>query len=98
MRPRTKKQFEEIRNKSRQNIEKIALELFHKKYITPLIRGSIFTIINLNDHSFVLVPSISYSVITNLDLYLIGLFFNGDDLTEYGSFGHYFYARLKWSF
>ena len=66
--------------------------------VTPLNRGSIFTIINLNDHSFVLVPSISYSVITNLDLYLIGLFFNGDDLTEYGSFGHYFYARLKWSF
>jgi hypothetical protein len=66
--------------------------------ITPLMRGSIFTIINPNDKSFVLVPSVSYSIITNLDLYLIGLFFNGNDLTEYGDFGNYFYARLKWSF
>ncbi|HUX61835.1 MAG TPA: hypothetical protein VMV32_11035 [Ignavibacteriaceae bacterium] len=66
--------------------------------ITPLIRGSVFAIINPNDKSFVIVPSISYSVITNLDVFLIGLFFNGDHLTEYGDFGHYFYARLKWSF
>ena len=66
--------------------------------ITPLMRGSVFAIMNPNDKSFVLVPSVSYSVITNLDLYLIGLFFNGDPLTEYGDFGHYFYARIKWSF
>ena len=66
--------------------------------ITPLMRGSIFVIANPNDNSFVFVPSLSYSIITNLDLYLIGLFFNGDDLTEYGDFGNYFYIRLKWSF
>ena len=39
-----------------------------------------------------------YSIITNLDLYLIGLFCNGKDQTEYGSFGNYFYTRLKWAF
>ena len=66
--------------------------------ITPLMRGSIFAIVNPNDKSYVLVPSVSYSIITNLDLYLIGLFFNGNDLTEFGDFGHYFYARLKYSF
>ena len=66
--------------------------------ITPLMRGSIFAIINPNDKSFVFVPSVSYSIITDLDLYLIGLFFNGDNLTEYGDFGNYFYMRLKWSF
>ncbi|HEX9253556.1 MAG TPA: hypothetical protein VF870_15025, partial [Ignavibacteriaceae bacterium] len=66
--------------------------------ITPLLRGSIFSIINPDDKSFVLVPSISYSIITNLDIYLIALLFNGDTLTEYGDYGHYFYARLKWSF
>lgn len=66
--------------------------------ITPLMRGSVFTIINPIDKSFVVVPSISYSVITNLDLYLIGLFFNGNNLTEYGNYGNYFYSRLKWAF
>ena len=66
--------------------------------ITPLMRGSIFTIFNPNDKSYVFVPSVSYSIITNLDLYLIGLFCNGKAQTEYGSFGNYFYARLKWAF
>ncbi len=66
--------------------------------ITPLMRGSVFTILNPIDKSFVLVPSLSYSIITNLDLYLIGLFFNGSDRTEYGNYGHFFYARLKYSF
>jgi hypothetical protein len=66
--------------------------------ITSLIRGSVFGIINPNDNSFVFVPSISYSIITNLDLYLIGLFFNGNDLTEFGNYGNYFYSRLKWAF
>jgi hypothetical protein len=66
--------------------------------ITPLMRGSNFAIINPIDKSFVFVPSISYSIITNLDLYLIGLFFNGNDLTEFGDYGNYFYTRLKWSF
>ena len=66
--------------------------------ITPLMRGSIFGIIDPMDNSFVIVPSISYSIITNLDLYLIGLFFNGNKLTEYGDYGNYFYSRLKWSF
>jgi len=66
--------------------------------ITPLIRGSIFTIINPNDKSFVFVPSVSYSVLTNLDFYLIALLFNGGHLTEFGDSGNYFFTRLKWSF
>ncbi len=66
--------------------------------ISPLMRGSIFTILNPNDKSLALVPSVSYSIITNLDLFLIGLLFNGSDNTEYGNFGHFFYARLKYSF
>ncbi len=66
--------------------------------ITPLMRGSVFSIINPNDKSYVLVPSVSYSIITNLDLLLIGLLFNGDALTEFVDYGNYFYARLKYSF
>uniref|UniRef100_A0A7V2ZM42 Alginate export domain-containing protein n=1 Tax=Ignavibacterium album TaxID=591197 RepID=A0A7V2ZM42_9BACT len=66
--------------------------------ISPLVRGSIFGIINPDDKSSVVVPSISYSVITNLDLYLIALIFNGENLTQYGDYGTSFYARLKYSF
>jgi hypothetical protein len=66
--------------------------------ISPLLRGSIFTILNPVDNSFAVVPSLSYSIITNLDLYLIGIFCNGKDSTEYGEYGNYFYSRLKWSF
>jgi hypothetical protein len=66
--------------------------------ITPLLRGTLYGIFNPDDKSFVVVPSINYSVITNLDLYLISLFFEGDTLTQYGEYGTAFYARLKFSF
>jgi hypothetical protein len=66
--------------------------------ITPLLRGTLFGIFNPNDKSFVIVPSVSYSIITNLDLYLISMFFDGDSLTEYGEYGTSFYARIKYSF
>jgi hypothetical protein len=66
--------------------------------ITPLLRGTLFGIINPSDKSFVVVPSFSYSIITNLDFYLIGLFFEGDPLTEFGEYGTSVYLRLKYSF
>lgn len=66
--------------------------------ISPLVRTSVFGIINPDDKSFVLVPSVSYSVITNLDLYLISLFFNGNKFTQYGDTGSSVFARLKYSF
>jgi len=66
--------------------------------ITPLLRGSLFGIFNPNDKSFVIVPSISYSVITNLDIFLISMFFEGNPLTEYGEYGTSFFARIKFSF
>lgn len=66
--------------------------------ITPLIRGALFGILNPYDKSYVIVPSVSYSVITNLDLYLIALVFEGGPLTEYGEYSPAFYARIKFSF
>ncbi len=66
--------------------------------ITPLLRGSLFGIFNPDDESYVIVPSASYSVITNLDLYVIALLFNGDSLTQYGDYGSSFYVRVKYSF
>ena len=66
--------------------------------ITPLIRGSVFGIINPNDKSYIIVPSISYSVLTNLDLTAIGFFFKGDPLTEFGEYETTLYIRFKYSF
>ncbi len=66
--------------------------------ITPLIRGTIFGIFNPSDYSFVVVSSVSYSVITNLDLFVNAFFFEGDSLTEFGEYGTAAYIRLKYSF
>jgi hypothetical protein len=63
-----------------------------------LIRGSLFGIFNPDDKSYVIVPSASYSVITNLDLYVIALLFDGDNLTQYGDYGSSIYLRIKYSF
>ena len=66
--------------------------------ITPLLRGTLYGIFNPGDKSFVIVPSISYSLITNLDLFFISNFFEGESLTQFGEFGTSFYARIKFSF
>lgn len=66
--------------------------------ITPLLRGSLFGILNPDDKSYVIVPSASYSVITNLDLYVIALLFSGNTYTQYGDYGSSLYVRVKYSF
>ena len=66
--------------------------------INPLVRGTIFGLFNPDDKSFVIVPSVSYSIVTNLDLLLLMMVFNGDTLTEYGSYGSTLFIRLKYSF
>jgi len=64
----------------------------------PLVRGTIFGILNPDDKSFIIVPSVSYSVITNLDLLLLGMFFNGTSLSEFGYYDNIAFIRLKYSF
>jgi hypothetical protein len=65
---------------------------------TPLLRGGIFGIFNPDDKSFAVVPSVSYSIITNLDFYLTSLLFGGETFTEYGNYGSTLFLRLKYSF
>jgi hypothetical protein len=66
--------------------------------ISPLVRASLFVIVNPTDRSFVTVPSIRWSVFQNLDVMAIGLLFSGDDLTEYGGMGKTIYVRAQWSY
>lgn len=66
--------------------------------ITPLIRGSVFGIFNPYDKSAVVLPSITWSAATNLDLLLIGFLTSGDRFTEFGEFGNSLFMRFKYSF
>ena len=65
---------------------------------SPLMRLDLMSIINPLDGSLYVGPSGSYSVITNLDLILTGLVFQGDSGTEFGEMGTILMARLKYSF
>ncbi len=66
--------------------------------LTPLIRGTIFNIFNPDDHSYIMVPSITWSVKTNLDLLLLAFFPEGERYSEFGAYGNSFFARFKYSF
>lgn len=66
--------------------------------IHPLVRGTIFGILNPDDKSSVIMPSITWSVVTNLDLLVIGYYTFGNPLTEWGNWGNAVFARLKYSF
>ena len=66
--------------------------------VSPLVRADVFGIINPSDGSSAVVPSATWSVVTNFDLTLLGLLFNGKALTEFGQLGTALYFRGKWSF
>jgi hypothetical protein len=66
--------------------------------LTPLLRGSFFLMFNPCDYSALLAPSLSYSLTTNTELYLMGYLGSGSETTEFGSLGNYVFIRLKYSF
>lgn len=64
----------------------------------PLVRGGIFVLINPDEKSSILAPSLSWSVISNLDVYLIGLLSFGSDDSEFARLGKAVFIRTKYSF
>lgn len=66
--------------------------------VTPLVNSGLSTIVNPFDHSFYIGPSISISLMNNLELFISGQFFSGPDGTQYGDIGNLLYWRIKWSF
>lgn len=66
--------------------------------LSPLVRGSLYGIVNPLDGSFILVPSVAWSVLTNWDVLGIALIPSGASLTEYGVFSSGAFLSLKWSF
>lgn len=66
--------------------------------ITPLTRATIYVIYNPLDHSRIVVPMVSHSLTTNLDLLVIGQFASGREGGEFADYGKSLTLRLKYSF
>jgi hypothetical protein len=64
--------------------------------ITPLLGIGLYSIVNLDDGSSLIGPSMNYSIIENLDFSLSTYFFTGSDDSELGSQGNYYFAFLQY--
>lgn len=76
------------------------MELFFQStyQITPLINASAVILYNPYDASSYWAPSISISMMDNLELYLIMQGFAGSEDSEYGSYSNLYFWRMRWSF
>ena len=66
--------------------------------ITPLLRGDIFFIVNPTDNSWIAAPSLTYSVATNWEVYLLAFPSEGKTGSEFGGFPAQYFFRTQFSF
>ncbi|MEN8193657.1 MAG: hypothetical protein ABFS12_12620 [Bacteroidota bacterium] len=66
--------------------------------INPLMRIDLSSIFNPSDKSFYIGPFLDISLSQTVDLLTAGQFFFGDEGTEWGDYGQFYYLRIKWSF
>ncbi|MBN1985294.1 MAG: hypothetical protein JW761_03265 [Prolixibacteraceae bacterium] len=66
--------------------------------VTPLFSASVSGMLNPSDGSSYLGPSLTYSLGNNWELMVTGQLFLGSPETEYGDYGKFVFARLKWAF
>ena len=66
--------------------------------LTPLFTSTLSAMYNPNDHSFYTGPSLSYSLVENLELSIYGQYFTSDTPADEGGKGVFLYWRIKWSF
>jgi hypothetical protein len=64
----------------------------------PLVRADITGILDPGDRSWYAGPTLTWSVVANLDLSASGLVFGGASGTEFGDDGEILMARFQWSF
>lgn len=85
---------------SAKNLSSSQLSIFYQiRYpLTSLISLSFASIINPTDYSLFTNPSFEFSLTENIYLLAAGQFFLGEDFTEWGKLGKFFYLRLKWNF
>ncbi|MFH0766197.1 MAG: hypothetical protein V2A61_07235 [Calditrichota bacterium] len=68
------------------------------KDLHPLLRAGVAGILNPYDHSFYMGPNIFWSVFTNLDVAVAGMFYAGESSSEFGGNNDMQMIKLKWSF
>ncbi|PID61265.1 MAG: hypothetical protein CR986_03110 [Ignavibacteriae bacterium] len=66
--------------------------------ITPLTSVSLATIINPSDGSLFINPGLDISLSQDVYLLFTEQIFLGDNFTEWGDYGKFYYLRLKWNF
>ena len=83
-----------------QSVKYVANSLFYEiAYdITPLLRGDIFFIVNPTDNSWIAAPSLTYSVATNWEIYLLAFPSEGKTGSEFGGFPAQYFMRMQYSF
>ncbi len=64
----------------------------------PLVSGGLSAMVFPSDMGFFLSPFVTYSVVSNLDLDLLGQLFWGDAGEGYSMLARVGYLRVKWSF
>tara|TARA_R110000868_G_scaffold4211_1_gene26399 strand:- start:48483 stop:49631 length:1149 start_codon:yes stop_codon:yes gene_type:complete len=63
---------------------------------TPIFNGSLSTIYSPTNHSVIIMPSLDYSIATNLELNFTGQSFF--EFEDYKTLGNSLFVRLRWSF
>jgi hypothetical protein len=66
--------------------------------ITPLVRGTVFGLFNPNDQSYLMAPSVTWSITSNFEFLGLVYFTQGEKYTEFGDFDTTIFTRLKYSF
>lgn len=80
------------------NLARHYLGIYAGYDFTPLLRWNHYAIININDGSYFLAPSLVYSVITNVDWSVGFQGFGGETGSEYDAFQPVYYTQLQWFF
>ncbi len=65
---------------------------------SPLINVSLSAMLNPNDKSGYLGPSVDVSLTDNIGFMIMGQLFMGSSGSEFGDYGSMLFSRLKWSF
>ncbi len=80
------------------NVARDYLAVAVVKSVTPLLGASVYGLVNIDDGSALLGPSLTYSLGDNSELGLATYFFVGKGDTEFGQQSHAYFAYLQFYF
>ena len=80
------------------NLAKLYSAVSATKSITPLLNAGVYGIVNLNDRSSLLGPTLTYSLATNLEISANTYLLFGADDSEYGQLKTSYFVSLQYFF